>query len=347
MVTDHLPMVDRHLHIAEQVVFVDGLTGTGKTMVGPILSSLQRVEVQRFDHIHEYICALNFLKRMELDAAESMIRTYVDLACYNLMISRESNFRWKDLSGVLSNPGGLKYLKRLFAQDGNPVIDRINQERPIVQLASHQTLGISEPLFSALGPRLTVVETVRHPLHLLEHWYSYIDRHGTDPREFTIWLNHKGTRVPWFAFEWEDIYIESNKMDKVILSIDWLVRLADSTFKGLTDCEKSRVVTIPFEKFVSEPGPYMRRLCEVLDTNETYATKRAMRKQKVPRKLTASGIDRDIYRRYSWKPPSNLSTESDELNKKWEFANREASNKGMAVLDKLCKEYQTKYLSEG
>ena len=59
-----IPIVDRHVHIAEQVVFVDGLTGTGKTMMGPVLGSLDRVEVQRFDHIPEFVCALQFLDRI-------------------------------------------------------------------------------------------------------------------------------------------------------------------------------------------------------------------------------------------------------------------------------------------
>ena len=34
--------VTRNVHLAEQVIFLDGLTGTGKTMMGPI-RSYQRV----------------------------------------------------------------------------------------------------------------------------------------------------------------------------------------------------------------------------------------------------------------------------------------------------------------
>ena len=341
-----IPTVDRHVHIAEQVVFVDGLTGTGKTMMGPILGSLDRVEVQRFDHIHEFVCALKFLDRIEDDAAVHLIRTYIDLACYNIMIGRESNFRWKDLSGVLSNPRGFRYLWRLFQPDGDQVMDRIKQERPIVQIASHQLLGVGTPLFSALGDRLRIIETVRHPLYLLQHWYSYIDRHGSDPREFTVWLNHNGNHLPWFASGWEEVYIESNKMDRVIYSIDWLARLAISTLESLQVQSQAQVIIIPFERFVVEPEPYIERICQALGTTTTNAIKRAMRKQNIPRKLTTAGIDLEIYRRYDWEPPDKTSNEAAEMKSRWDYAGLEASEKGMETLNRMCQDYDSRYMTE-
>jgi hypothetical protein len=270
---------------------------------------------------------------------------YVDLACYNSMIARESNFRWKDLSGVLSNPGGLRYLARLFQPDGDAVIGRINQTRPILQIVSHQVLGIASALFGALGERLTVVEMVRHPLYLLQHWYSYIDRHGTDPRDFTIWVSHNGAHLPWFAFGWEAKYLTSNKMDRVIYCIDHLTRLAQDVLLSLDETNRHRVLVVPFERFVADPWPYLRVIGESLDTTTTASTRRTLRKQKVPRRLTAAGRDLQIYRRYHWEPPSKRSTESTELQKRWDQAAQEAAKEGMEVLERLCGEYEERYLT--
>ena len=96
--------VIRPFHIAENIVFLDGLTGTGKTMMAPLLTSLARVELARFDHIHEYLSALDANQKIESDAVSVLMNMYADLALYNSMIARESNFRWNDLSGVFSNP---------------------------------------------------------------------------------------------------------------------------------------------------------------------------------------------------------------------------------------------------
>lgn len=335
----------RHLHIANQIVFLDGLTGTGKTMLAPILSTFNRVEVQRIEHIYEHICALRYLKRIEEDAAVAMVQMYLDLACYNAMIGRESNFRWKDLSGVLSNPGGWSYVWRLFQPDGDAVMERINQTQPILQIVSHQAFGIADTLFAALGERLTVVEMVRHPLYLLQHWYSYIDRHGTDPRDFTIWLSHNSAHLPWFASGWEDQYLSCNKMDRVIYTIDRLTQLSENTHNALGATNTRQVLVIPFERFVVEPSAYLQQIGNILGTTTTRSTARALRKQKVPRRLTSAGRDSQIYRRYDWSPPSKDSTETTELQKCWDYAAGEATLEGMAVLERMCTAYEERYLN--
>ena len=337
-------VVRRDVHIAPQVVFLDGLTGTGKTMMGPILSSFARMEVQRMEQIYEYACALRFLGRIEEDAAVSLIRMYTDLACYNAMIGRETNFRWKDLSGVLANPGGWRYIRRLFMPDGDSAIDRIRSTRPILQIHSHGILGISHPLFEALGDRLKVVEMVRHPLYLLEHWSSYIDRQGTDPRDFAIWVFHRGEYLHWYNAGWEDKFLAANKMDRVIYSIDYLTRLAEDTFLSLDEKYRHRVLTIPFERFVVDPWPYLRMVGEALDTTTTASTIRTLRKQKVPRRLTTEGRDSQVYRRYNWRPQSGNSTEAMELQKRWDLAAQEATDDGMEVLKRICGVYEKKYL---
>lgn len=336
--------VDRHVHIAPRILFLDGLTGTGKTMMGAILGTFDRVEVQRFDHIYEYVCAIRFLERMEADAAHTLIRMYSDLACYNLMIGREVNFRWKDLSGVLSNPGGLKYVQRLFEPDGNSVVDRIRATNPIVQNVSHQVLGIGRPLFDALGDRLRVVEMIRHPLYLIEHWYSYIDRHGVDARDFTVWMKNGDTRLPWFAHEWEEKYSSCNTMDRVIHTIDSLTARVDQLLSSLNDAEKQQVLVIPFEQFVVAPAAYMEKIGILLGSTTTSRTARELTKQKVPRRLTTDGRDLGIYRKYNWRPPENGNTEESELKKRWDYAAKEASPEGIAVLERICAQYESRYL---
>ncbi|MFQ6027624.1 MAG: hypothetical protein ACE5Q6_09050, partial [Dehalococcoidia bacterium] len=75
----------------------------------------------------------------------------------------------------------------------------------------------------------------------------------------------------------------------------------------------------------------------------TGATRRALRKQKVPRQITPAGLDLPIYRRYNWRPPARNSTESEERQKRWDYASKEATPEGMAVLERLCTAYDQRY----
>jgi hypothetical protein len=341
-----MPEVSRNVRIADQIAFVDGLSGTGKTMMGSILSSFDRVEVQRMDPIHEYICAMRFLGRMEEDAAVALVRMYADLALYNLMIGRESNFRWKDLSGVISNPGGWRYLLRLLQPDGEPVLARIKQARPILHIHSHQILGISRPLFLAFGEGLRFVVMVRNPLYLVANYRPWMGLLGNHPRDFTICFDYQGVSLPWFALEWEGKYTSSNMMDRAIYCIERLARLAEDALDILDDANRQQVVVVPFERFVVDPWPYLHRIEAALATTTTVATGRTLGKQKVPRRLTTAGRDRPIYRRYSWQRPSRDSDESTELQKRWDYVEREATKEGLDVLERLSSSYQERYLRQ-
>ena len=190
-----------------------------------------------------------------------------------------------------------------------------------------------------------MVETVRHPLNLLHHWYSYMDRHGSDPRDFTIWLTHNGAYLPWFAAGWEDQYLANNKMDRVINTIDRLTQLTEQTHNALDGIGSRQVLAIPFERFVVEPSVYLQQIGDLLGTTTTRLTPRALRKQKVPRRLTTDGRDLPIYRRYDWHPPAKGSNESEESQKRWDYAASEATKEGMEVLEKMCTAYEERYLS--
>jgi hypothetical protein len=337
-------VVERHLHLAGKIVFLDGISGTGKTMMGSILSTLDRVEIQRLEHIHEYVCALHFLGRIEDDAAHLLIRMYTDLACYNLSIGREVNFRWQDLTGVPRRGElSIRYRERLSEPDGLAAVKRIRQHRPIVQIVSHQLMGVAQPLFDALGDRLRIVEMVRHPLYLIEHWASVTGWVGGDPRDFTVWRRWKNDHVPWYAHGWESQFLKSNTTDRAILCVNWLYRQADAIRDTLDPSVRRRVVVVPFERFVIDPAPVMKRIESLLGTKSTSATRRELKKQRVPRPITTAGLDLAIYRRYKARPPEAGGTEETERQRRWETVASKASAKGMRVLERLCGDYERRH----
>ena len=90
----------------------------------------------------------------------------------------------------------------------------------------------------------------------------------------------------------------------------------------------------------------MQRLETALGTKMDSCTKRMMRKQNVPRKMYAEGINLPIYRKYGWVPPGKNSDEAREFERRREFAARRASPEAMETLEHLCEEYEEKYLRE-
>jgi hypothetical protein len=333
---------NRHVNLGQDVLFLDGLTGTGKTMMVSILGSFDRVELVRFEHSYEYLCILSYLGLLAGDTAGAMVSLYADLATYDSHLGRGVNLRPRDLSGAVGNSKLLSSLARLFRKDGPAVAAHIARNRPILNVLTHQALGVLGPAFESMGSRLRVVEMVRHPLFLLEHWYSYIDRFGSDPLDFTIWI--KGAEsLPWFASGWEDEYEKMNKMDRVIYSIHRLTELADRSVARLPAEQKEQVIFIPFEQFVLAPNPFLDRIAKLLGSRQGPRTFRVMRQQRVPREVVLAGPRKPIYERYGWKFGASEVSTSLEFKRRMEFVEARASPEGVALLKKICDAYESRF----
>lgn len=336
--------VVRPPHIAEQVVIVDGLPGCGKTMMSPIVGALARVELMQYAYPVEYACALHYLDSLTPDAAAALIRMLTDLQLYNVMMSRETNFRWSDLSGVRLHPEPLKYVRRLFQAGDEAAVQRIKSERPILHLVTHLLFVHTPLLLEALGSRGKIVEVVRHPLYMIKQQSLYMDRFAADPRDFSIWIDAGGGTVPWFARGWEQKFLQANAMDRAIYMVDEMGRRQAQMLAGLEPSQRSQVLVVPFERFVIDPLPYVNQLAALLGSEVTETTRREMKKQNVPRKMYAEGIGRPIYAEYGWQPPAKGSDEAREFVKRRALAAERATPEAMAILDRLSADYEREYL---
>lgn len=336
--------ISREPYMAEKIVIVNGLAGCGKTMMVPIVGSLPRVELMRYNYHLETVCILRHLNKITEDAAIAMIRMQTDLDLYHGMMSRETNFRFSDISSVWRNAKPWRYLKRLLLAGDAAVIPRVKAERPILNLVTHHLLGVSDPLFRALRGRLTFIEVVRYPLYMVKQWYEWMPREGIDPRVFDVWIEYKGRAIPWMALGWEDLYLNSNRMDRTIYGIESQWRLGMNALKNMPDGDRRHVLVVPFEQFVLNPDPFMRQIEQLLGMQADAATRRMLKKQNVPRKRYAEGIGLKIYKQYGWEPPAPNSTERDELAKRREFVASEATPEALRVWDRLCAEYEANYI---
>lgn len=334
--------VVRDRHLVERVVFVGGFGGCGKSLMTPIVGTFARVEIQKYNYALEHICSLSFLRKIDEEVATTMIRMLTDMDLYNVMMSREVNLRFSDMSSIFRNPGTLRYLRRLFQPGDAVALERIKTERPILQILMHHLLALSPPLFKALGERVRIIEVVRHPLYMIKQLHREVER--TDPRMFTICFECLGRPVPFFARGWEEQYFRSGAMDKAIHYLDHLSRMNDEVLQKLSEEERDRVRVVPFERFVLDPQPYLEAFERLLTTQMLPATRRELKRQKVPRKIVAAGLDVPIYRKYGWEPPEEGGSEISELARRRRYAEEHASAEGLDVLDRLCAAYEETYL---
>ena len=335
--------VSRKNNMSNQVVFVDGQAGCGKTLFSPIIATLKRSELLTYAYEIQHYCSLNHLDKLSSDATQALIKLKTDLQLYNIMMGRELNFRPSDLSSVFNNHDPSRYFQRIF-QPGDEVIpDIIRREQPILNLTTHNLLAYSEPIWQSIGKRCVFIEIIRHPIYMVRQQQLNMERVPSSTRDFNINFEFNGVEVPYYTHGWEELFLNSNSIQKAIHSIYQITTSTEKNKHLMKDRYDAKIFTIPFELFVLEPEPWIEKIVNLLDTVSTDSTKKVMIQQNVPRQKIAEGVDFEIYKRCGWIPPINGASEREELLVRREGFINEAGEEAMLILDKLCDEYEKKY----
>ena len=337
--------VIRKDYLAPKVIVIDGLPGCGKAMLSSIVASLDRTEVMTFSYELEFILTLVYLEKISSDAAETMIRMITDMKVYNLMMSREANFRPSDISSIFKNQSSFRYIKRLFDKGDEEVPDLIKKRKPVLIITTHQMTALSKPLFQSLGSRLFFIELVRHPLYMIKQ-HEVIQRQWrtSQIRDFDLQIEFNNQQIPFYAFGYEEKFIEASPIEKGILFIDRFTSLAEKIKSEINKNYGHRLLTIPFEDFVLNPFPYVGKIAAAIDSDVTKKTMKEMKRQKVPRKKIADGPSLGIYKRLGWEPSKKDYSEKDELDERYNYVvSKNIKDYNIKLLNKIIEEYEKSY----
>jgi hypothetical protein len=266
---------------------------------------MYNVEKIKSESIYEYMSWLNKLDKIDEDAAIWMLRTYADSSQYHNRIGREINLRWSDDTGLKHVSNKWSYIKRIFGKEGDTVVDEINKKNIAFSVMSHMLMLTPQLLNKSFGKRVKIIETIRHPLYMVKHFVSYLERYNSS-REFTISFYNKEIKIPWFAKEWEEEFLNSNYIERAVLCITKLYPIL------LSQLEKSKisgleVLVLSFEDIVFETKLTMEKIELFLGRSHSKNLNKILNNQKIPRKSIFEGIGHSSYGwRHENKPEQEM-----------------------------------------
>jgi len=208
------------------------------------------------------------------------------------MIGRHTNFRYKDGSGVFHNPNSWEYIKRIFGPDGDIIIDKINNKKRILTIGSHNLIPSISLVLHTFKEKLRIIEMIRHPSSVILFWLerNWAQRMGTDPRDFTLWIEYNEKTLPWFSAGYESDYIKMNDIERIINGINWINKKRENQLNKLNNDKDKYILTIPFEHFISEPNVYINKISHFISKEPTSKLKRFLKKARIPRTFDAETI---------------------------------------------------------
>jgi hypothetical protein len=298
-----------------EIVLLDGLTGTGKTMLMRIIDSYESVSPPRFDYQFEQICIGISELKIERRAGIQLLQLLVDQRQFDLTLSRELNFRPSDLSSILKSSKRNQYLGRLFNSDSEKSAEILRHGKEKLFLVVHQLLETSTVLDELPNKSLKRVLATRHPFYLFDHWASYVNMHGASPNDFTITVNNE-YQIPWFIKENPEKFFSHTAEDKAAIAITELTFRQQEYLLNQDD-----ILVIDFENFVLSPEGYLRKLEDLIGTKPKKIAK-VLKNQNLPREHINNSIQKAIYKRYR----SSLLTTSHSHKNDYAMLRQRISN---------------------
>ena len=286
----------RENNLVDNIVFVDGTARCGKSLLAPILTSLERVEIERMEGIFDYISMGYYYGSIKKDVAISILRTVADEYTYNSFLSRNTNFRFKDHSSVFRSQQASRYYKRLLHNEGPETLEKIKSTKPIYQNQTHDQLR-NFKLFCETWPnRFRMIEILRNPIELVDAWVRrrWGIRFAVDPLAFTPCMSFGDKVVPIYAEGWEQEYLKMSPENKVVRMLYELQKLNSKIIRGLNKTDFKQLLIIKFEDFVSSPILALGIISNFLETTVTKDTNKAMKKQNVPRFISRDSVDKKL-----------------------------------------------------
>ncbi|MAF20563.1 MAG: hypothetical protein CMI55_02690 [Parcubacteria group bacterium] len=276
-----------HENIARNIIAVDGISRTGKTMLNSIIPSLDCVEHTKNLTFLEHIVPALSMGAINPEFAKVFVRMALNETAYNEHIGRNVNFRYDDLTGIFNYKEPEIYFKRLMKQDGDEIIEELRKSKSFIPIITHEIL-VNLEFFNLLGIDYFMLALFRNPLDTIYSWWKrgWGERFGTDPRAFTLTIEHSGLQLPWYCLGSEEEWLSLNSVERCAHTVIDLNERAVKQYKK--SVKKEQIHLLTFEDFAQNPYGELERICLFLGTEKTIHTPRFVSLAKCPRELDPS-----------------------------------------------------------
>lgn len=272
--------------VKKDIVFVDGVTRVGKTMLSRVIGSLSRVSHPQVIELLEQILVMYNTGHMDKNATSSLLRLHLNERFYSYSLSRNLNFRYDDLTSIHNSTCHEDFFKNLSKKDGDDAMIDLQADDVIHHFWTHDILTHYSS-FLDLDIPVRIIEVFRNPIDTIHSWYKrgWGKRFDNkDPRNFTVLFDYnKSKTLPHHAIGNEDIYLSLNEMEKCLFMHNLLIQKSLDEYRKLTHIQKNNILIIKYEDMLEQHDIEINHICSFLNVKRTNFTNRALEDASIPR----------------------------------------------------------------
>jgi hypothetical protein len=285
------PYICEYEVLTKKIIFVDGITRVGKTMLCKILAYLRNVSPPQMIAPLEQLLPMYASGHMDRNALSAYLRLLFNERFYNFHLSRESNFRYDDLTSIHTSYRTEELFENLHKRDGDEIIEELRKDVNTFQFMTHDLLT-HYSLFKDLNIDVKVLELMRHPIDTVHSWYvrGWGERFDNeDPRSGTTLFKFGEKTIPHYVLGVEDQYLCLNPMEKCLFMHNRLIHKLIKEWSELSKTDKKEILLLKFEDILQQPSQQINKICRFIESEPTEYISEALHDARLPRIFDSLG----------------------------------------------------------
>ena len=282
------------------LIFIDGVTRSGKSMLGPVVSSFTKTYPMQQQTLLDNLLPIYKHKSIRYDVIKSILNFYFNKNIYYMNISREINLRPDDNSSFVNNKDYKKFLKNLKIKEGDHIIKKIKKKNHYPIYMVHDLLSMVNEFYSLKIP-FKLLHIYRHPV---DNIFSFFKRYQLrlssksnkpynidDPRIHQMMIEINGKLFPYFAKNSQKNFIKFNFFEKVVFYYLYSIQNSIRSYKKLSKNNKKNILLIQYDNFAENTDLEIKKILSFLNINKTNHTKKILKLNNLPRKMIPNERD--------------------------------------------------------
>ena len=278
-----------------KVVFIDGIARVGKSALSSIISTFNKSELLQFCIFIEQVLPALKYKKISKDFAKAFINTHLNEIIYNTMISRNINLRKGEITSAYSFRNKNIYLERMLMPDGDIVIRKLKKTKNFFPFLSHDFMTLYSQL-KEIKLDYKIIEIYRNPFDTIFSWYNqgYGSRFINDVRTWTIKAGKNNRLVPWYAFQYQQKYLNSTPLNRCIINVTNLIDL--SVKNHLKFQSDKNLITFKYEKFIENTYDFIKKISNFLESSiNIKSVTKLLKNANLPRSYSYENTENNKY----------------------------------------------------
>jgi len=276
----------KYKNITDNLIFISGITRSGKSILCPIISSFKKTENFILNSNAELLLAMLHTFLIDKKVGKYLIKSSFNEILYNLAIGRNINLKKTDYSSVVNHADYKNYKKRLIMHE-NKINHKIILKKRFFPVMFHD-LMINPKMILEIFPKSKILNIERHPTDIIYSWKKkgYGKNYLKNDRNLILSFCKYNNVFPFYVYKnYNEFFKQDTDEDRIIFILWGISKIFREQYRKLSISQLKKITTITFDEITSETEKTLKTLEFFLNIKKSKHTNKVLKKENCPRDL--------------------------------------------------------------